>query len=129
MQPVDYLDAHERHWEDAELLLGHARVANADHLFGMSAECGLKHVMHRAGYLVLASGMPQHKEDRGHADAYWTRYVTLASGKSVPVLHTDNPFTGWSVHQRYAPRTVVTAAAVETIGAAPRPCAPWFGNT
>lgn len=42
---TDYLDAHERHWDDAELLKATARHANADHLYGMSAECGLKCLM------------------------------------------------------------------------------------
>jgi len=40
--PEDFLDAHERHWEDAELLFGNRRWANADHLYGLAAECGLK---------------------------------------------------------------------------------------
>jgi hypothetical protein len=42
---ADFLDAHERHWQDAELLLTNQRLANADHLYGMSAECGLKRLM------------------------------------------------------------------------------------
>ena len=38
----DFLDAHLRHWTDAELLYAAQRWANADHLYGISAECGLK---------------------------------------------------------------------------------------
>ncbi len=44
---ADFLDAHERHWQDAELLLTNQRLANADHLYGMSAECGLKRLCSR----------------------------------------------------------------------------------
>ena len=41
----DYSDAHDRHWEDAELLRTRGRLANADHLYGFSAERGLKAAM------------------------------------------------------------------------------------
>ena len=37
---VSFLDAHNRHWKDAELLFCRARLANADQLYGFSAECG-----------------------------------------------------------------------------------------
>jgi hypothetical protein len=40
---ADFLDAHYRHWQDAELLFGRGRLANADHLYGLAAECGLTH--------------------------------------------------------------------------------------
>ena len=39
----------QRHWEDAELLFSEKRLANADHLYGFSAECGLKAVMEALG--------------------------------------------------------------------------------
>lgn len=42
---TDFVDAHERHWRDAELLWQHQRWANADQLYGLSAECGLKALM------------------------------------------------------------------------------------
>ncbi|MGI6300526.1 MAG: hypothetical protein ACOX52_05630 [Verrucomicrobiota bacterium] len=46
---TDFLDAHHRHWEDAELLKKRGRWANADHLYGLSAECGLKRLMQAFG--------------------------------------------------------------------------------
>jgi len=42
---TDYLDAFSRHREDGDLLYDHARWPNADQLYGLSAECGLKAVM------------------------------------------------------------------------------------
>ena len=42
---TDFLDAHKRHWADAELLYNEDRWANADHLYGMAAECGLKRLI------------------------------------------------------------------------------------
>ena len=41
---ADFSNAHNRHWQDAELLFCDRRWANADHLYGFSAECGLKAV-------------------------------------------------------------------------------------
>jgi len=43
--PTDFRDAAERHFEDAGYLEAGNRPANADHLFGLSAECALKAVM------------------------------------------------------------------------------------
>lgn len=43
--PEDFFDAMDRHWHDAELLRSNKRLANADHLYGLSAECGLKALM------------------------------------------------------------------------------------
>lgn len=40
--PADFPDAHARHWQDAERLAQAGRWANADQLYGYSAECGLK---------------------------------------------------------------------------------------
>ncbi len=33
---ADFLDAHERHWDDAEILLAQNSLPNADHLYGLS---------------------------------------------------------------------------------------------
>ena len=43
----DYLDAADRHFEDAKLLISQAppRLANASHLFGIATECAVKTVL------------------------------------------------------------------------------------
>jgi hypothetical protein len=103
---ADFLDAHERHWQDAELLFERRRLANADHLYGMAAECGLKRLM-------LAFGMPfnhgkdwpEKREDRAHADGIWDRFETYRSSHSKGpgyALSPDNPFSNWNAGQRYA---------------------------
>ena len=38
--PADYPNAHLQHWQDAERLFEARRFANADQLYGFSAECG-----------------------------------------------------------------------------------------
>jgi succinate dehydrogenase/fumarate reductase flavoprotein subunit len=103
---ADFLDAHERHWHDAELLFGRQRHANADHLYGMAAECGLKRLM-------LAFGMPFNREkdrpakrdDQVHADGVWARFDSYRSGHTHGAgyaLPPDNLFADWDVGQRYA---------------------------
>lgn len=58
----DFLDAHDRHWNDAEYLFAALRWANADHLYGLSAECGLKRLMIAFGMPVTTSGNPQRRQ-------------------------------------------------------------------
>lgn len=103
---ADFLDAHERHWGDAERLFQAQRWANADHLYGMAAECGMKRLM-------LAFGMPYDtgkdwpvsKQDRAHADGTWVRFESYRSGHAHGVgygLPAGNPFGNWDVSDRYA---------------------------
>lgn len=102
----DFLDAHQRHWDDAERLFQAQRWANADHLYGMAAECGLKRLM-------LAFGMPFDKiknwptisEDRAHAKGIWNRFESYRSGKPEGLdygLPSHNPFDDWDIADRYA---------------------------
>ena len=58
---TDFVDAHHRHWEDAELLFDHCRWGNADQLYGFSAECGLKAVMRSSGMPVDNEGTPENR--------------------------------------------------------------------
>lgn len=67
---ADFLDAHERHWGDAERLFQAQRWANADHLYGMAAECGMKRLMLAFGMPYDAGkDWPASKQDRAHAMA------------------------------------------------------------
>jgi hypothetical protein len=118
MQP-DYLDAAERHWEDAQCLLAHNRLANADHLIGFSAECALKAVMLGLQILRIGSrGAPQDPQHRVHIDRLWDEFVGLAEGPygaryTEIMAGTSNPFTDWDVAQRYAHRSQIAPTAVE----------------
>ncbi|BDV00183.1 hypothetical protein TDMWS_02680 [Thermodesulfomicrobium sp. WS] len=114
---TDYLDAHERHREDAELLFQTQHWANADHLYGIAAECGLKRLM-------LAFGMPYDTSndrpaigsDRKHADILWARYESYRCGHHLGAgyaLTTPNPFDDWDVGQRYAHRSNFNRDRVE----------------
>ncbi len=103
---ADFLDAHERHWNDAEKLFSEGRYANAGHLYGIAAECGLKRLMMRFGMAVNpATGSPAAYDDRTHAKGIWTRFEGYRSGRVEGAdygLPTPNPFDNWDVSDRYA---------------------------
>ncbi len=103
----DFEDAHERHWEDAEMLYLNKRWANADHLYGMAAECGLKRLMLAFGMQVNHDGVPP-PDDKKHADGIWARYESYRCGHPQGAhytLPTNNPFADWDISQRYANRS------------------------
>jgi len=111
---TDFLDAHLRHWDDAELLKSAARLANADQLYGLSAECGLKRLMIHFGMPMHHSGSPSETQDKRHADQIWDRYESYRSGAQHTgyALPPSNPFSNWSIHQRYASRADFNEARV-----------------
>ncbi|SER63806.1 SAM-dependent methyltransferase [Giesbergeria anulus] len=116
-KPADFLDAHQRHWDDAEHLFQNERWANADHLYGMAAECGLKRLMMRFGMDIHpTTGSPVVREDRNHANIIWARFESYRSGRMEGVgyeLPTNNPFSDWDVSDRYAPRSNFNQAEVQ----------------
>lgn len=115
MKTVDFLDAHERHRADAEYLFEASRYPNADHLFGLSAECGLKHVMKLLGMRVTAPGMPEDRGDRVHINEAWLRFETYRSRapSSGFLPLPDNPFENWHISDRYGRQADFDKAAVE----------------
>jgi hypothetical protein len=104
----DFWDAHERHWEDAELLQKEERLPNADHLYGLSAECGLKALMVGMGLAVGPRGSVP-REYRSHIDQLWDKFRTWADQQRYSgyanALPRENPFEDWSVDQRYCHRS------------------------
>ncbi len=103
--PADFADAHRRHWEDAELLFEQRRWANADQLYGFSAECGLKAVMKSQGMPVDA-GRAATEPPRKHVQHLWPVFVDFIDGldaaRRIGPLPEREPFSGWSHHNRYA---------------------------
>ncbi|HBO0810522.1 TPA: SAM-dependent methyltransferase [Pseudomonas aeruginosa] len=103
---ADFLDAHERHWDDAERLWQAQRWANADHLYGMAAECGLKRLMLAFGMPYDATrDRPANSSDRVHANGTWARFESYRSGHGQGagyVLPANDPFDNWDVSDRYA---------------------------
>jgi hypothetical protein len=114
--PPDFRDAAERHWEDATYLLADSRLANADHLFGLSAECALKAVMLGLGMLLRPDGAPQETGHRKHIDKLWDEFIGFATGRggvryAAMLSGVSNPFADWDVAHRYVHRNHVLGAA------------------
>ena len=113
---ADFLDAHERHWDDAETLFSAGRYANADHLYGMAAECGLKRLMVRFGMALDSAGSPVVRGDKSHAKIIWTRFESYRSGKMEGAgygLSAPNPFDTWDISDRYAHQSSFNQASVQ----------------
>ena len=115
---ADFLDAHHRHWDDAERLFAAHRWANADHLYGMAAECGLKRLMLVFGMLFDSVGdRPANQPDRVHADGVWARYEAYRNGHHQGIgyaLPASNPFQHWNVSDRYAHQSNFDQARTES---------------
>ncbi len=123
--PVDYRDAAERHWKDAEYLFSDARLANADHLFGLAAECALKAVMHGLG-MKLSGDRPEDPRYQKHINILWSEFVSFAASRSGarylnPLRKEVNPFKDWNVNGRYGngaafPQTTVAGHRIGAKG-------------
>ena len=115
---TNFLDASERHFGDADLLRDDGRVANADHLYGISAECSLKAVMLALGMATRTDGVPVDRGHKVHMPELWAAFQSFAQGRLAarylePLDH-QNPFADWLVDQRYWLRAAIPAAATGT---------------
>lgn len=113
---TDFLDAHKRHMLDGETLFHASRIANADQLFGVAVECGLKRLMIRFGMVVKPDGSPTERDDRQHANKLWSRYETYRSAYSnayAYILPSQNPYEDWSIEQRYVDSADILLSTVE----------------
>ena len=113
----DFQDAAKRHLDDAELLLAHSppRLANASHLFGISAECSLKAIGS-----TKKLGMSFNPSNAGHIGSKLfaeLRNVTDMGANGNLVLKLDtlesgSYFSAWSISQRYLPQGTFVDATV-----------------
>lgn len=123
-RPANFLDAHQRHWEDAELLRKELRWANADHLYGIATECGLKALMALIAPHKWPCGEPIEGKDRVHVNYLdpkpltkqnaWDRYQSYLEGSQGAryTLTENNPFQDWDISDRYAERAHFSEACV-----------------
>jgi hypothetical protein len=113
--PTDFLDAMERHWHDAELLFHESppRLANADQLYGLSAECGLKALMAKGGMDIVNNSDHKSKYKK-HVNATWSHFNDFRQGCLAGyALNTDNPFNHWMIDHRYASQSAFDAPRVQ----------------
>lgn len=111
---IDFRDAAERHFEDAGYLEAGNRPANADHLFGLSAECALKTVMQGLGMALRSDGAPDQKQYRVHINHIWGEFAAFSQNRSGAKYSSyidpmNNSFSDWDVSQRYCHRNDITS--------------------
>ncbi len=124
---TDFCDAAYRHYTDAALLAEQKRVPNADHLYGLSAECSLKAVMVGLG-AASKDGDLQEQPHRQHINKLWSEYQSFAKGRTASRYLTAlgdlaaEPFQDWRVDQRYAHRCELTSKSLTGHAKAAKAC-------
>lgn len=102
-----------RHLSDGDHLFRDGRIDNADHLFGISAECAIKwKLMPQLTTEAAVKAMKIHIND------LWRKAVIHLKGRqSVLLLSTlksgGDPFSDWHIDQRYRASGQVIAETVE----------------
>jgi hypothetical protein len=114
---TDFRDAAVRHFVDGDELTKSQRHANADQLYGLSAECSLKAVMVGLGMETTKKGSPQDRAHKVHMPELWMAFQSFAEGRLAsrylePLAHL-NPFNDWGVEQRYCASTRIGHARAQ----------------
>lgn len=114
---TNYRDAAIRHFVDGDTLRAAMRSANADHLYGLAAECALKAVMVGLGMQVTNKGAPRDHAHKVHMPELWMAFQSFAEGRLAsrylePLSHR-NPFDDWKVDQRYWASSAISAASAK----------------
>lgn len=110
----DFQNASERHLQDAELLFAQApkRLANASHLFGLSAECSLKAIARKLKPDAKFGG------PNGHIPGLFAELQNVSPmiGSNPDLVRhiasIQPQFANWNVAQRYASQTTFAAGTI-----------------
>ncbi len=110
--PSNFAAAGRRHLQDAQALHQQRRWANADHLSGIAAECGLKAILlDFLGGTRNPRGLPTHpskpsRHHYGHINVMWSELAATSHGRGgaqfASLISAPCPFTGWDVGERYS---------------------------
>ena len=108
---IDFKNAANRHYQDAEYLYSLQRWANADQLYGLSSECLLKVMIASldSSSINLSTGDFNTKVHRKHLEYnnadkdLWNHFSLNFSGRIAAhfSLASPNPFADWDIFQRY----------------------------
>jgi hypothetical protein len=103
---IDFKNAAIRHYNDAELLYSNNRLANADHLYGLSAECYLKAEIIRMNpsFVDASSNWINRSEHGKHVNILWNQFQNYIQGRTTALTFINsenNDFSDWSVNDRY----------------------------
>lgn len=110
--PEDFSNAADRYWLDANTLSQNGRLATADHLFGISAECALKAIM-----LALSGKTKLPERYKIHLPQIWDEFLAYRPQSGTQPyacnLSPINPFEKkWHVADRYGHDSHFTSARV-----------------
>ena len=99
----DYRDASIRHLTDAETLYQQSprRLANASHLFGLSAECSMKAIVQKGSPTKTFTGQDGHIPNVFSELQHISPTGSGASTLSGDVAKISKKFSDWKVAQRY----------------------------
>ncbi|MET8541082.1 hypothetical protein ABZW03_10555 [Kitasatospora sp. NPDC004799] len=120
------------HFHASVKLAKESLPGSADHLAGLAAECVVKaYLIDFLGFRFNPKGPPMDptgaRTKLGHVNELWPELTQIVSGRVGPDLMSliyENPFDGWSVHDRYADGNGIQAAELaQHIDAARRLCA------
>lgn len=117
-KPVDFHASARRHLADAELLDANNRSANAGHLYGYMAECGLKALLIGHGYPTDADGSPRQNNPnvRVHINMlvipgtlqFLRLWLAGRSGaRYLAMISSIDDFSDWRVEHRYYSETAL----------------------
>lgn len=110
----DFANAALRHWKDAQLLESKNRVDNADHHFGVAAECALKSVLTKLP--AFSSAGVLNGMYKLHINALWGNAMLQSLPAThrdlLSILQGDNAYAHWRIEQRYFAEGTVTLAAM-----------------
>jgi hypothetical protein len=113
---IDFADAARRHYADGNYLFQINRWANADQLFGLASECGLKAIMVGLDPTINLEG-DLTRQYRKHINLIWNQVSSFAAGRSgarySAILAAGDPFSDWHVIQRYYHSHHVTSGVVQ----------------
>ena len=110
---VDFFAASKRHHADAMLLQKEGREPNAGHLFGFSAECGIKALLVDSGYPTDPDGdlkkpsqpTPDARKHVDELSGLMHNIIASLSGRSGAQFLAQIPnvgnFADWKVSHRY----------------------------
>jgi hypothetical protein len=127
----DHFDrASRRHHADAIYLQDDGRLPNADYHYGFAVECALKSLLLRFTHTTMKSTNPvkpssarpvarraDGKSKRlGHLPELWVDVTALLHGRSGSILSSvlmgSEPFSDWSVDERYRDGGAIAEADV-----------------
>ena len=115
---VNYLETCRRHYADAQLLEHEGRVPNAGHLYGVSAECGIKALLVSLGHPTDANGnMDKSAKLREHINVLYSLTAQLqiyvsgrGGGRYLAMIPSLGHFADWQVDHRYYAAAAIPAS-------------------